>query len=266
VIRIIPRLDIKGNNLVKGIHLEGLRVLGDPSYFAKLYYEQQADELLLVDVVASLYGRNSLYEIIKKTAAEIFIPITVGGGIRTLDDVKNMLRAGADRVALNSAALQNPELIRQIADTFGSSTVVGAVEAVNVDGIYHATYDNGREDSGKDVVSWVQELTHLGVGEIALTSVDCEGTGKGFDLTLLASVQQSTDVSLILHGGANSLENAALASKQIGTGGISLASMFHYGTPAVMENPEIQKKSNIEVTNIINLKEYLKGSGIECRS
>jgi len=185
-IRIIPRLDIKGPNLVKGIHLEGLRVLGRPEEFAKYYYEQGADELMYQDVVASLYGRNSLQEIINRTAKAIFIPLTVGGGIRTIEDIRNVLRAGADKVAINTAAIKNPEFIKQAAINYGSSTIVIAIEAIkHKNGDYFAYTDNGREYTGKEVVEWAKRVEELGAGEIVLTSVDREGTGEGFDLDLL---------------------------------------------------------------------------------
>ena len=158
-IRIIPRLDLKGPNLVKGIHLEGLRVLGDPSSFAKYYYENGADELLFMDVVASLYDRNSLHDIISETVKNVFIPITVGGGIRTLEDIKQVLRAGADKVCLNTAAIKNPEIIRKAALRFGSSTIVASIEAIkNEDEKYYCFTDNGREYTGIDVFSWLKKF------------------------------------------------------------------------------------------------------------
>jgi imidazole glycerol-phosphate synthase subunit HisF len=175
--RIIPRLDIKGPNLVKGIHLEGLRALGKPSCFAKKYYEDGADELLLMDVVASLYERNSLHNIISETAKNVSIPITVGGGLRTLNDIKEVLRAGADKVSINTAAIKNPDLIRNASLKFGSSTIVIAIEAIkNENGNYYCFTDNGREYSGIEVLSWVKKIQKLGAGEIIITSVDNEGT------------------------------------------------------------------------------------------
>ena len=184
-IRIIPRLDIKGPNLVKGIHMEGLRVLGKPEDFARLYYEQGADELIYQDNVASLYQRNSLTEIVTRTTENIFIPLTVGGGIRTLDDINSVLRAGADKVSINTAAINNPNLINQAGKTFGSSTIVVAIEAIRQpDGSYLAYTDNGREYTGKDVQSWARELEDRGAGEILVTSIDREGTGEGLDKNL----------------------------------------------------------------------------------
>lgn len=157
-IRIIPRLDIKGPNLVKGIHLEGLRVLGKPESFAKFYYENGADELFFQDVVASLYDRNSLHNIITRTAREIFIPLTVGGGIRTIEDIRDVLRAGADKVAINTAAIKQPSFIKEAALKFGSSTIVVAIEAIrDASGKYLAYTDNGREYTGIEVVKWAKK-------------------------------------------------------------------------------------------------------------
>ena len=188
-LRIIPRLDIKGPNLVKGMHLEGLRVLGKPEKFARYYFEQGADELIYQDVVASLYGRNSLHEIISRTAKEVFIPLTVGGGLRTLDDIYAVLRAGADKVEINTAAHKNPELIQNASEKFGKSTIVVAVEAISQsDGTYEAFTDNGRNRTGREVVSWAMQIEKLGAGEILLTSVDKEGTGSGLDSDLIREV------------------------------------------------------------------------------
>lgn len=157
-IRIIPRLDIKGPNLVKGIHLEGLRVLGKPADFAKYYYEQGADELLFMDVVASLYERNSLHDIISETAKSIFIPITVGGGLRTISDIREVLRAGADKICINTAAIKNPDFIKKASAEFGSSTIVVAIEAIKQpDGVYMAFVDNGREHTGIEVTAWAED-------------------------------------------------------------------------------------------------------------
>ena len=184
--RIIPRLDIKGPNLVKGIHLEGFRVLGKPEDFAKLYYEQGADELIYQDTVASLYQRNSLSEIISRTIKDVFIPITVGGGIRSLNDINKVLRAGADKVCINTSAINNPEFIKEASREFGSSTIVVAIEVcLEKDEKYLAYTDNGREFTGKEVQAWAKEIENRGAGEILLTSIDNEGTGKGFDLELI---------------------------------------------------------------------------------
>ena len=202
-IRIIPRLDIKGPNLVKGIHLEGLRVLGKPECFARYYYENGADELFYMDAVASLYGRNSLLEIIKRTSQEVFIPLTVGGGLRSVDDIRTVLRAGADKVSINTRAIQRPELIREASKAFGSSTIVVSIEAIRKpDGTYEAYTDYGRQRTGVDVFEWVLRATELGAGELVVTSIDREGTGKGYDVELTRRIAQAVPIPVIAHGGA----------------------------------------------------------------
>ena len=229
-LRIIPKLDIKGPNLVKGIHLEGLRVLGKPAQFAKYYYEQGADEIIYQDVVASLYGRNSLHDIISKTAKEIFIPLTVGGGIRTLGDIYSVLRAGADKVAINTAAHENPEFISQASRAFGKSTIVVSIEAIRQsDGTFHAFTDNGRNKTGREVISWAKQIVELGAGEILLTSVDKEGTGEGLNIELIRQVNSKINIPLVVHGGIGSYVHvleAVVEKKMIS--GISISSMLHY--------------------------------------
>jgi imidazole glycerol-phosphate synthase subunit HisF len=227
--RIIPRLDIKGPNLVKGIHLEGLRVLGKPEDFAKLYYEQGADELIYQDTVASLYQRNSLEDIITKTAKNIFIPITVGGGLRNLDDINRVLRAGADKVSINTAAVKEPDFINKASRIFGSSTIVISIESVKQpDGTYLAYTDNGREFTGVDVVQWAKEVEKRGAGEILLTSIDQEGTGNGFDEALIEKVSDCVDIPIIAHGGGGNVGHIYNAISRSGADAISVASMIHY--------------------------------------
>lgn len=227
--RVIARLDIKGPNLVKGIHLEGLRVLGKPEVFALHYYESGADELLYQDVVASLYGRNSLVEMISKTATQIFIPLTVGGGLRTLDDIRTVLRAGADKVALNTAAIVEPELVREAARRFGSSAIVVSIEAKKrPDGSYEAYTDNGRERSGLDVLDWAVRAAELGAGEILLTSIDQEGTGAGFDLELTRAVSDAVPIPVIASGGAGRSDHVADAILTGHADAVAVASILHY--------------------------------------
>ena len=190
--RIIPRLDIKGPNLVKGIHLEGLRVLGKPERFARFYYETGADELFFMDMVASLYGRNQLTDIVKQTAREIFIPLCVGGGLRSVDDIRTVLRAGADKVSLNTSALARPDFVREAAKTFGSSTIVVSIEAIRQpDGHYECFTDCGRQATGVDAFVWALRAAELGAGELSVTAVDREGTGRGYDLELTRRIAQS---------------------------------------------------------------------------
>jgi cyclase len=228
-IRIIPRLDIKGPNLVKGIHLEGLRVLGKPERFARHYYEHGADELLYIDVVASLYGRNSLLPIVEKTSREIFIPLAVGGGVRTVDDIRTVLRAGADKVALNTAAVRRPELVREAAHRFGASTIVVSIEAKHQpDGSYEAYTDNGRVRTGLDVFEWAVRVAELGAGEILLTSIDQEGTGRGFDLDLVRQVARSVPIPVIACGGAGKAVDAVEAVLSGEADAVCLASVLHY--------------------------------------
>jgi cyclase len=278
-VRIIPRLDIKGPNLVKGIHLEGLRVLGKPSDFAKYYYEQGADELMFMDVVASLYGRNSLQNIISETAKSIFIPITVGGGIRTLNDITNLLRAGADKVAINTEAINNPNFIKKASEEFGASTIVIAIEAIkNADGNYYAFTDNGREETGINVIDWAKRVEELGCGEIIITSVDREGTGKGFDQELISKVSDVVSIPIIAHGGAGSKKDLELLLETGLTDAVAIASVLHYDAiKNIVSNEENSTEGNFDfllsgrIFNKFNpfslkdLKEHLHFKNIYCR-
>ncbi len=228
-IRIIPRLDIKGPNLVKGIHLEGLRVLGKPEQFAEYYYNNGADELFFQDTVASLYDRNSLHEIISKTASRIFIPLTVGGGLRSIADIRNVLRAGADKVAINTAAIKNPQFIREASLKFGSSTIVIAIEAIRENsGTYLAYTDNGREYTGINVVEWARQVEELGAGEIVITSVDKEGTGEGFDIELTKLVSNAVTIPVIAHGGCGGPDDVLKVIESSDIDAVTIASVLHY--------------------------------------
>lgn len=278
-IRIISKLDIKGPNLVKGIHLEGLRVLGKPEYFAKFYYENGADELLYMDVVASLYNRNSLHDIISKTAEEIFIPLTVGGGIRTIEDIKSVLRSGADKVSLNTAAIKNPSIIKETAEIFGSSTIAVTIEASKQsDGSYLAYTDNGREYTGIEVLSWAKKVEKLGAGEIVLTSIDKEGTGEGYDIELIKLVSRNVSIPVVASGGAGNSDDVYQAIQEGGADAVVIASMLHYdfiqrhkvsGNFTEEGNIEFLKEgtvsSKITPLNIMEIKKYLKEKGVEVR-
>lgn len=280
--RIIARLDIKGSNLVKGIHLEGLRVFGKPWDFAKYYYETGADELIYQDVVASLYERNSLSDFISKTAKEIFIPLTVGGGLRSIDDISRILRAGADKVSLNTAVINNPALIKEASRTFGSSTIVIAIEYIrNENGEYLAYTNNGREHTGIEVLIWAKEVEELGAGEILLTSVDRDGTGYGFDLELIKLVSENVSTPVIAHGGAaipKHIEDAFVIGK---SDAVALASILHYGDAiknnSILKYGNEEAEGNIEFLkgnkqyknfgneNVQSIKSYLLEQGIKCR-
>ncbi len=276
--RIIARLDIKGPNLVKGVHLEGLRVLGKPADFAKYYYENGADELMLMDVVASLYGRNSLHDIISETAKNIFIPITVGGGIRTISDIREVLRAGADKVCINTAAIKTPELIKEASRIFGSSTIVVAIESIKEnDGRYLAYTDNGREYTGIDVFEWAKKVDELGAGEIVISSVDNEGTGQGYDVELISKVANLVSTPVIAHGGAGKIDHIVDAFKQSNVNSIMISSLFHYhfiknnksNTSFIEGNNQFLNQKRhfhiFETCKINDLKKKLTENQIECR-
>jgi imidazole glycerol-phosphate synthase subunit HisF len=206
--RLIARLDIKGPNVVKGVRLEGLRVVGKPAELARRYYEGGIDEIVYLDIVASLYGRNNILSVVEEAARDVFVPMTVGGGLRTLDDITAALRSGADKVAINTAAIGRPAFLKEAAEAFGSQCVVLSVEAKRRDGgKWEALTDNGRETTGVDVLDWVVEAERLGAGEILLTSVDQEGTRKGFDRALVAAVHERVRIPVIASGGAGSADD-----------------------------------------------------------
>ena len=235
-LRIIPRLDIKGKNLIKGVQLEGLRVMGDPNEFALRYYEAGADELVFMDIVASLYGRNNLSDIISRAADQVFIPITVGGGIRSTDDARHILRSGADKVAINTAAVARPALISEIARHFGSQAMVLSIEAKQVaPGRWEVFTDNGRERTGLDVLEWAVQGVSLGAGEILLTSVDREGTRKGFDVDLIRKVSDAVTVPVIASGGMGTLDHFVAAATTGRADAVSMAHVLHYKTLALGE-------------------------------
>ena len=274
-------MDIKGPNLVKGIHLEGLRVLGSPESFAQYYYEQGADELIYQDVVASLFGRNSLSAIIRQTARNIFIPLTVGGGIRSIEDITNVLRAGADKVSINTAAIHTPDFIRVASKKFGSSTIVAAIECIKqADGKYLVFINNGREETGIEASQWALQVEELGAGEILLTSVDRDGTGTGFDIELTKMITSSVSIPVIAHGGAGTLSHFSQIIKEGKADAVATASVIHYDAlKYIADSRPTQTEGNIsflktgrhtfsKVTNtgIGQIKDYLIDQGIECRT
>jgi cyclase len=278
-IRIIPRLDIKGPNVVKGIRLEGLRVLGDPKRFARYYYEQGADELIFQDIVASLYGRNSLHSIISDTAEQLFIPLTVGGGLRTIDDIRSVLRAGADKVSLNTAAIKHPRIITDAAHCFGSSTIVVTIEAIrDSEGRYKAYCDNGRQHTGLDAIEWACRAAELGAGELIVTCVDREGTGQGFDLDLIATISKRVDIPVIAHGGAGSVDDVVAVVKAARADAVALASILHYqyvyntrelaansvdGNTEYLQNP--RRSHSFRPTTINQVKQALASNDVSTR-
>jgi cyclase len=279
-IRIIPRLDIKGPNLVKGIHLEGLRVLGKPEQFARSYYDSGADELVYMDVVASLYERNSLHDIIERTAREIFIPLTVGGGLRTIEDIRDVLRAGADKVSLNTAAIKNPQIIRDASRKFGSSTILISIEAIRQpDGRYLAYTDNGREHTGIEVLAWAKQVEELGAGEIMITSIDREGTGRGFDIDLTKAVAHAVTIPVIACGGAGEIDHIRQVISDAGADAVAIASVLHYDIIRSQERSLDESNegnqsflrsgrtfSSITPAGMPAIKEHLSRHGINCRT
>jgi cyclase len=283
-IRIIPRLDIKGPNLVKGVHMEGLRVLGRPELFAPKYYEEGADELIYIDTVASLYGRNNLQEIVSRAAQEIYIPLTVGGGIRSVEDIRSLLRAGADKVAINTALFKNPRLITEGANAFGSQCIVVSIQAKERGhGAYECLSDNARETTGVDVFEWVERVSELGAGEILITSVDREGTGRGYDMELVERVAQMVDIPVIASGGAGSKVHVKDVIMRGSADAVCAASLFHYGMLEYMaERGEYREEGNIDFlvqslpvkghgrkgitpTGIAELKRYLSQNQVNIR-
>lgn len=250
-VRLIARLDIKGPTLIKGVHLEGLRVIGDPNEYAIRYYNQGADELIYLDIVASLYGRSNLIEIVKKATDDVFIPMTIGGGIRTIDDVSELLRSGADKIAVNTAAVKRPKLISEISNRFGSQCMVLSIEAkYQESGNWEAYTDCGREKSGLDVVEWAQIAVEHGAGEILLTSIDKEGTRRGFDFELISAVSNAVDIPVIASGGMGKPEDMLnVVDKLYNVNAIAMADILHYNRSSIGKIRDFAKKSGFQVRN-----------------
>ena len=246
--RLIARLEVKNNYLVKGIQLEGLRKLGDPHTFAKEYYEAGIDEILYLDIVASLYNRNNLSDIVRRTTDDVFIPMTVGGGLRSVQDVQKILQQGADKVAINTAAIKDPQIITQVAEAYGSQCMVLSIQAKRrQNGIgWEAYYDNGREYSGLDVVEWAKRGVELGAGEILLMSVDCEGLGRGMDRELIEQVSSVVNVPVIAAGGVGSVDDVVNAVSD-GASAVSLSSLLHYKKIGVAELKQQLAARGVEV-------------------
>lgn len=235
-VRIIPRLDIKGPNVVKPVHTEALRIVGNPRELAARYYAEGADELIALDIVASLYQRNLDFELLKSITEQIFIPVTVGGGIRTVQDINHALRSGADKVAINTHAVRHPEFLAEAVHEFGSQCIVLYVEAkLRPDGTYEAYTDGGREPSGLEVISWIQKAIGLGVGEVLITSIDRDGTSRGYDLDLLRKISAVAPVPVIAHGGAGTAEHVREAVMSGGADAAAISSLFHYKTLTIGE-------------------------------
>lgn len=247
-IRIIPRLDVKNDTVVKGIHLEGLRVVGNPMDLAVKYYQEGADEILYMDAVASLYERNSLLEIVEKTSRAVFIPMTVGGGIRSLDDIRSLLRAGADKVAINTAAVKRPEFIREASQRYGAQCIVLSIEAKRHGNRWEAYIDTGRQSTGVDAVEWAERAVGLGAGEILLTSIDHEGVKKGYDIALTRETSRRVSVPVIACGGAGRPEHVFDVLQEGKANAVAFASILHYN-----------------LASIRNIKDFLAGKSLNIR-
>ena len=234
--RTIARIDIKNDSVIKGINLEGLRKIGDPTDIAKQYYANGIDELLIIDSVASLYGRNNLFDLIKDITKNIFVPITLGGGIRSLKDIENALNSGADKVAINSKALENPNFLSEATSNFGESTIIVNIEAKKIDESSWEAYKFcGRERTNLNLIDWINTIQSKGCGEILLTSIDKEGTEAGFDINLIKNVYEIIKKPLIVSGGCGSLDDIKELKKKFKNASVALASVLHYKTLKISE-------------------------------
>ena len=277
VIRIIPKLDIKNGLLIKGINLEGLRILGDPFLFAKHYYDCGADEIIYLDNVATLYGTNNLSNFISKTSKNSFIPLTVGGGIRSINDIKEMFKSGADKVCLNSQFIKNPKFIKKCIKIFGSSNTVAIVEAVKIKDKYFISHSNGRDLVKINPVKWSKFLENEGVGELIITCVNNEGLMEGFDIQLIKDISSSLQIPVLAHGGAGNFKHIYDVIKKTNISGVVLSSILHYQTASFLKKKFKRKiigntffldnlKQSNSFNNIIkNLKYYLSRKRVNVR-
>ena len=236
--RVIGRLDVKGRRLIKGIQYEGVRVIGDALDFAKKYYANGIDELVYIDAVASLYGRPSMTELLKDTVEDVFVPVTAGGGINSVEDVRSLLSSGADKVAINTGAIRNPSLISEVAERFGSQCMVVSIQAKQIDSHkWEAYVECGRERTGVDVMEWAKKVEALGAGEILLTAIDKDGTYRGADLDLIRGVAQSAAIPVIASGGIGSEEDVVAAIDEGFADALAIGKALHFER---LEMPEIR--------------------------
>lgn len=246
--RIIPCLDVRSGRVVKGTNFEGIRDVADPVEMARMYNAAGADELVFYDITASFEGRALFTDILTRVASEVFIPLTVGGGINSLEDFDRVLKCGADKVSVNSGAIRNPELIRQAAEKYGNQCVVLSVDAARVDGTYRVFAKGGRENTGMDAVEWIREGVERGAGEVVLNSIDTDGVKQGFDLPMLKAVCEVVDVPVIASGGAGCIQDFVTLFQEIPTVSAGLAaSIFHFGEVAIPDLKKELKKNDISV-------------------
>jgi cyclase len=247
VARVIPCLDVTDGRVVKGVNFVGLRDAGDPVELAARYDLEGADELVFLDITASSDGRATMVDVVRRTAEQVFIPFTVGGGIRTVDDARLMLRAGADKVSVNTAAFERPQLIAEISEEFGAQCVVCAIDARARPGGWEVFLHGGRTPTGRDAVEWAREATALGAGEILLTSMDRDGTREGFDLELTRAISEAVDVPVIASGGVGTLEHLADGIEHGGADAVLAASIFHFGEHTVAEAKAVLTRRGVTV-------------------
>lgn len=266
--RLIARLDLKGFNLIKGVNFEGLRVLGDPIDFALKYYQEGIDEIFLYDSVASLYGRNSLDQLISDICRRVFVPVTVSGGIRTLSDIKRVLDAGADKVCLNTAALKNPDFIDQAVNKYGSSTILVAIDYVkDLDGIYKCLVENGREITNINAIDWAIEVERRGVGEIILTSIKHEGLMQGLDIEFIKNLASKVNIPITIHGGIGNANHIKSLLGVKNVSGISMASLLHYNYLTSISDTEKKTEGNNSfVSQKVNVARYFDEGILESTS
>lgn len=272
--RIISRLDLKNGVLVKGISLEGLRNLGDPNYFSKKYYDDLIDEIHFQDIVASLYDRDAITKIIEKNSKNIFVNVCVGGGIRSLKDVDKLLRIGADKIAINSSGVRDPNFLKELVKIYGSSTISVNIETIKISSFYEVMIETGREKTGVNLFKWIDKLQKIGVGELIITKINDEGKQNGFDVNFYKSLRKEIDIPLVAHGGAGSKENILELFEEANVDGVSIASIFHYkymkqdknsnayGTNYFLKNFNEKKSLGILIKD---LKKYLATNGIKIR-
>ncbi len=275
LIRIIPKLDIKNGMLIKGINLEGLRVLGDPLNFAKYYYNNNADEICYIDNVATLYGSNNLSNFISRTAKNIFIPLSVGGGIRTIEDIERVFKSGGDKVCINSAAVNNPNFLFKASRIFGSANITIVIEYVKIKNKYFITTSHGRDLVKMDPITWAKKAEQSGAGEIFLTSINHEGLKNGFDIKIIKKISSSVSIPVIAHGGAGNLEHILDVVKNTEISGVAISSMLHYDIAGTFNNKNFKTgnlnylqniKKKQKSKNILKLiKIYLKKKGFNVR-
>lgn len=274
-LRIIPILDIKNGLLIKGINLEGLRVMGKAENFANHYYLSGADEICYIDNVATLYGTNNLTKFVTSTAKNVYIPLSVGGGIRDLQDIKRILISGADKVCINSAVIDDINFLKKASRLYGSSNITVIIQAIKINGKYFISKSNGRDIVKINPIDWAQKVENYGAGEIIITSINNEGIRKGFDIDLAYNISRKLDIPVIAHGGAGNYKDVYEVAKHTNVSGVAIASLFHYeainyfpklktkiGNTIFLDNfKKSYKKRNI----ILELKKYLDSKGVLVR-